>query len=123
MSEKPYTDYIKDHKSMILRDYLAVDRTILTNETAFMAYVRTSLALLAAGVSLIKFFNDPVMHILGWSFMGIGTVLAMYGYHRYRQVDTLMHQVKGDIIAEHIKSTKKSKALANWTIGLFKKQS
>ncbi len=107
---------------MILRDYLAVDRTILTNETAFMAYVRTSLALLAAGVSLIKFFNDPVMHVLGWAFMGVGTVLAMYGYNRYRQVDNLMHQVKGDIMNEHIKGTKKAKEVSSWALKLFRKQ-
>ncbi len=106
---------------MILRDYLAIDRTILTNETAFMAYVRTALALLAAGVSLIKFFNDPVMHVLGWAFMGIGTVLAMYGYHRYRQVDNLMHKVKGDLIEEHLKGTKKMKEVSNWALRLFRK--
>lgn len=121
MSEKPYSTYIKDHKSMILRDYLAIDRTVLTNETAFMAYIRTALALLAAGVSLVKFFNDPVMNALGWAFMGIGTVLAMYGYHRYRQIDALMHRVKGDMIEEHMKASKKSKNMSDWALKLFRK--
>lgn len=106
---------------MILRDYLAVDRTILTNETAFMAYIRTALAMIAAGVSLVKFFNDPVMHVLGWSFMGVGTVLAMYGYHRYRQVDTLMHQIKGDMIDEHLKTGSKSKAVSAWALKLLRR--
>ena len=110
MSEKPYTGYIKDHKGMILRDYLAVDRTLLANETAFMAYVRTSLALIAAGVTLIKFFNDPLMQTLGWAFTGVGTIFVMYGYHHYHQVDKLMHQVKGDLIQEHLKTGKKSKS-------------
>lgn len=121
MSEKPYTGYIKDHKSMILRDYLAIDRTILTNEAAFMAYVRTALALLAAGVSLVKFFNDPVMQMLGWAFMGAGTITALWGYHRYRQVDTLMHRVKGDYIAEHASAVKKKKGAIDWTLHLIKK--
>jgi putative membrane protein len=121
MSEKPYSEYIKDHKSMILRDYLAIDRTILTNEPAFMAYVRTSLALLAAGVSLVKFFNDPFMHILGWGFVGAGSLVAMYGYGRYRQVDNLMHQVKGDYIAEQAKTHKKRKGVTDWTIHLFRR--
>lgn len=106
---------------MILRDYLAIDRTVLTNETAFMAYIRTALALLAAGVSLIKFFNDPVMNALGWAFMGIGTVLAMYGYHRYRQIDALMHRIKGDMIEEHIKASNKSKNVSSWALKLFRR--
>lgn len=121
MSEQPYSDYLKDHKSMILRDYLAIDRTILTNESAFMAYIRTALALLAAGVSLIKFFNDPVMHVLGWAFMGIGSVLAMYGYHRYHQIDNLMHKVKGDYIEQQLKTHKKSKGLTSWALNLFRR--
>ncbi|HMR55279.1 MAG TPA: DUF202 domain-containing protein [Candidatus Doudnabacteria bacterium] len=121
MSEKPYSNYIKDHKSMILRDYLAIDRTVLTNETAFMSYVRTSLALIAAGVSLVKFFNEPVMHILGWAFVGAGSWLALYGYSRYRKVDQLMHQVKGDYIEQQVKTHKKSKGLTDWTLSLFRR--
>ncbi|HMQ01724.1 MAG TPA: DUF202 domain-containing protein [Candidatus Doudnabacteria bacterium] len=114
MSEKPYTDYIKDHKSMILRDYLAIDRTIMTNETSFMSYIRTSLALVAAGVSLVKFFNDPVMHVLGWAFVGIGSWTAIYGHHRYRQMDRLMHKVKGDFMAEQMEKHKKRKSITGW---------
>ncbi len=121
MSEKPYSNYIKDHKSMILRDYLAIDRTVLTNETAFMSYVRTSLALIAAGVSLVKFFNEPMMHILGWAFVGAGSWLALYGYNRYRKVDTLMHQIKGDFVAEHLNSEKKKSSISGWMVQLFKR--
>lgn len=121
MSEKPYSDYIKDHKSMILRDYLAIDRTIMTNETSFMAYVRTALALIAAGVSLVKFFNDPVMHVLGWAFVGVGSWIAIFGYHRYRQIDTLMHKVKGDFVAEHLEKNKRRKSVSNWILHLIKR--
>lgn len=108
---------------MILRDYLAIDRTVLANETAFMSYVRTSLALIAAGVSLVKFFNEPIMQILGWAFVGAGSWLALYGYNRYRKVDQIMHQVKGDYIEHHVKTTKKSKILSAWSLGLFRRNS
>ena len=122
MSEKPYSTYIQDHKNMILRDYLAIDRTILTNETAFMSYIRTSLTLIAAGVSLIKFFStSELMQALGWMFIGVGGWFALYGYRRYKQVDDLMHQVKGDYIKEHAKKTGKAATAGNWALNLFKR--
>lgn len=122
MSEKPYTEYMQDHKNMILRDYLAIDRTILANETSFMSYVRTSLTLIAAGATLIKFFNNnELMQILGWAFIGVGGWFAFYGYRRYRQVDKLMHQVKGDYINEHLKKTKKHSEAWKWTMNLLRR--
>jgi len=43
---------------MILRDHLAYDRTVLANERSLLAYIRTSITLLAAGGSLVKLFPD-----------------------------------------------------------------
>lgn len=107
---------------MILRDYLAIDRTILTNETAFMSYVRTSLTLIAAGASLVKFFStNELMQVLGWMFIGVGGWFALYGYRRYRQVDELMHRVKGDYIEEHLKKNKK--VVPGWAMNIFRRNS
>ena len=40
---------------MILRDHLAYDRTVLANERTFLSYMRTSIALFAAGGTLGSF--------------------------------------------------------------------
>lgn len=98
MSEKPYTTYIRDHDNLILRDYLAIDRTMLANETSFMSYVRTALTLIAAGATLIKFFTEPTLQALGWAFVFFGGLLAMQGYNRYRKVDKVLHEIKGEIM-------------------------
>ncbi len=98
MSEKPYSTYIREHDHLILRDYLAIDRTMLTNETAFMSYVRTSLTLVAAGATMIKFFTEPMFQSLGWAFVFFGGVLAVHGYNKYRQVDKVMHEIKGEVV-------------------------
>ena len=121
MSEKPYSTYMQDHKNMILRDYLAIDRTILTNETAFMSYVRTSLTLIAAGATLVKFFSNEYMQALGWMFIATGGWFVFYGYRRYRQVDQLMHKVKGDYINQQLKKTKKNSEAWNWALSIFRK--
>lgn len=110
MSEDSYQPYIQDKEEMILRDYLAVDRTILANETSFMSYIRTSLTLIAAGATMIKFFDNLFMAILGWSFIAIGAWLAFYGLRRYQHVDTVLHKIKG----EYIEQSKKVSRGKGW---------
>lgn len=112
MSEKEYTPYIQEREDMILRDYLAVDRTMLANETSFMSYVRTALTLIAAGATLVKFFDgNPFFQILGWGFVLIGGWLVVHGYNRYTKVDSVMHKIKGEYI-EEAKNMKKPKRWA-----------
>jgi putative membrane protein len=109
MSEEPYDAYAKDHEHMILRDYLAVDRTMMANETSFMSFVRTALTLIAAGATLIKFFNDfGTTYILGWAFIIVGGWLILHGYNRFRKNDELLHRVKGETV-HRAKRLKKSK--------------
>lgn len=108
MPENPYVAYEKEHEQMILRDYLAVDRTMMANETAFMSYVRTSLTMIAAGITIIKLFNEPLMHIVGWAFILVGAWVAVHGYQRFRQVDQILHRVKGETV-HRAKKLKQSK--------------
>ncbi len=121
MSEKPYKTYMQDHKSLILRDYLAIDRTILANETSYMSYIRTSLTLIAAGATLLKFFSSDYTQVVGWSLVAIGGWLAFHGYRRYNKVDMIMHQVKGDYINQHLEGTRKNSEVRLWVNKLIGK--
>lgn len=112
MSEDSYLPFEKDHEQMILRDYLAVDRTMMANETSFMSYVRTALTLIAAGATLIKFFTEPTMQALGWGFVIIGGWLAFNGYARFRRTDEILHKVKGETMGR-AKKLKKSRISAS----------
>ena len=49
---------------MILRDYLATDRTHLANERTFLAYIRTCVGLFATGAALINFVENNVLIVL-----------------------------------------------------------
>ncbi len=110
MSEDSYQPYIEDREEMILRDYLAVDRTILANEASFMSYIRTALTLIAAGATMIKFFDNLLMAVLGWTFIGVGAWLAFYGLHRYQHVDDVLHKIKG----EYVEQSKKVSRGKGW---------
>ncbi len=83
MSQKPYSRIKKEEKELILRDYLAVDRTLLSNETAFLSYIRTSLTMLVAGVTLMHLFDTPSMNLFGWSLIVGSGIMAWIGTHRY----------------------------------------
>ena len=59
--------------TMILRDYLALERTILARKRTFLAYLRTILSLFATGIGILSFFDRP------WTtYIGIG-VLVLTG--------------------------------------------
>ncbi|HET9984125.1 MAG TPA: DUF202 domain-containing protein [Longimicrobiales bacterium] len=66
-----------------MRNDLAVDRTTLANERTFLAYVRTALQCLVGGLSLLRFFERPLAHALGYVFIPLGGVLFVAGFVVY----------------------------------------
>jgi putative membrane protein len=60
---------------------------LLANERTFLAYIRTALALQAAGLAVFQFL-DVAHHVLrpllGLLLVGIGSYVAVAGYLRYR---------------------------------------
>ena len=67
---------------LILRDQLAIDRTIFANERTFLAYCRTSLALIITGAGTIKLFDGLFSDIAGWALIALGTVVEFIGIWR-----------------------------------------
>ena len=78
---KTYEKFTKDE--MILRDELAVDRTMLSCERTTLSYIRTSLATLIGGVTIIKFFTGAQYRAVGWLFVVISIFIAAFGLYRY----------------------------------------
>ncbi len=93
MKNKPYKKYKPDE--LILRDHLAIDRTILSNESTILAYVRTSLALVAAGAALIHFFSEYWIRIIGFFFLILGAIIMFVGIFRYKRMDKSIKDIKG----------------------------
>jgi len=79
----PYERFLNNE--MILRDQLAVDRTILANERTLLAYIRTLLALVLAGATVIRIFEDPSLNIIGWTLVVFGVLVGGIGFWRSYQ--------------------------------------
>jgi len=73
-------------EDLILRDQLAIDRTILANERTFLAYLRTGLALMLAGVTFIHFARDTWFSTVGVLCLPVGILIMLVGVARYRSV-------------------------------------
>lgn len=82
-------------EDMILRDYLALDRTVMSNEQSLLSYLRTGLSFTAAGVAL---FHINQVHtglvILGTLLIVGGIVLAWTGFARFRHMQLVLGRVK-----------------------------
>src|SRR5689334_8777101 len=88
--QTPYSKF--DSGQLILRDFLAIDRTILANERTLLGYIRTAVALFISGISLIKFLNEQIMTVIGWAFIVLGIVTVPVGYLKYfRRRKVLSH--------------------------------
>lgn len=84
---------MKPHGHLILRDYLATDRTKLAIEQAFLSYVRTGLSFLVSGITGFNLFQSIWIRSLGlvFIFFGIATV-AWGGIRGYRLNKQLNNQ-------------------------------
>ena len=71
---------------MILRDHLALDRTVLANERTLLAYIRTALAFLVTGTVALKFFDSSIARAAGGICITAGLMTFVIGFVRYLQV-------------------------------------
>jgi putative membrane protein len=84
MAEKPYTGFSQDE--LILRDHLAIARTVLANERTFLAYIRTALTFLIVGLSFLKFFTSAVTFYFGWIFVVFALFTLSAGFTRFKMM-------------------------------------
>lgn len=70
-------------EEIILRDWLAMQRTTLANERTLFAYVRTALYLIIGGITLLQVEMLQNIAWLGYASFGISAFLLFYGITRY----------------------------------------
>ncbi|MGE2735897.1 YidH family protein [Mycolicibacterium vaccae] len=71
-------------------------RFTLANERTFLAWIRTALALIAAGIAVVQFlpsFGIPgVRHALSLTLTAAGGLLAILAVRRWQQVQSAMRR-------------------------------
>ena len=92
MSDKPYFKFEND--DLILRDELAIDRTLLANERTLLAYLRSGVALLIAGTSIMHFSDQGWFRMVGASCIPTGIITGAVGVMRYRKMNNAIAFVR-----------------------------
>lgn len=92
MPEHPYSRFRPE--DLILRDELAIDRTLLANERTVLAYFRSALTLIIAGVTFLHFVEFGALRHLGMFFVPFGIGVGVFGAFRYRRMDAAIRLVR-----------------------------
>jgi putative membrane protein len=79
-------NYARYQDQMILRDFLAADRTRLANERTLLAYARTFVGLLATGAGFSQLVTERWLVILGYLLMALSPLVALFGVYRFLKV-------------------------------------
>jgi putative membrane protein len=76
------------NKDLILRERLAIQRTILANQSTFLSFLRTSMYFLIAGLSLKNVFkieNSITIEIVLFSFSVIILLIGILNYFKHKK--------------------------------------
>ncbi len=92
MKNTPYAKF--NQEDLILRDELAIDRTLLANERTLLAYLRSGIALLITGVSIIHFSNVVWFLAFGAACLPAGVLTGLVGIIRYRRMNASISLVR-----------------------------
>ena len=67
-------------------------RFTLANERTFLAWVRTALALMAAGVAVVQFVPGPpaLRHVIAFVLISLGGVVATVAYRHWERNERAM---------------------------------
>jgi len=76
------------NKDLILRERLALQRTVLANQSTFLAFLRTAMYFLIAGLSLksvLKIENSIVIEIVLFSVSGFIFIIGIVNYFKHKK--------------------------------------
>ena len=80
----------KEKKELIVRDWLAIERTHLANERTFLAYFRTAMVFLGTGIGLLKIDFFAKLAHFGVISVCIAPVILLIGLYRLIKVRKLI---------------------------------
>lgn len=80
---------------LIVRDWLAIERTKLANERTFLAYFRTAIVLFGAGMGIIKVELFAELKLFGFVLALLAPVILIIGLVRLFYVKKVIRKHYG----------------------------
>lgn len=76
----------ENREKIILRDFLALERTRLANERTLFSYIRTSLYLLLGGIALLQIQGFERIEWLGYVSVALSVIILIIGIFRFNHL-------------------------------------
>ena len=73
----------KPDEEIILRDYLAIERTRLANERTLLSYIRSSLYLILGGIAFLQLEGFSNIKYLGILSLILSVIFLVIGIYRF----------------------------------------
>lgn len=73
----------RNRERIILRDFLALERTSLANERTLFSYIRISIYLVIGGIAFLKIDDLEPIAWTGYISFSLSVFLLVYGFIRY----------------------------------------
>lgn len=88
MIKKPrlFKQIFSSNEEIILRDYLALERTKLANERTLLSYTRTSLYMLLGGIAFLELRDFSQLRWIGYVAIFLSIIFGIFGILRYFQI-------------------------------------
>lgn len=81
-----FGNIFRNKDEIILRDYLALERTKLANERTLLAYSRTSLYMLLGGIAFLQMQDFSKIRWIAYVVLSSSIVIFVVGMYRYFQI-------------------------------------
>lgn len=97
------------NKDLVLREYLAIERTKLANERTLLTYIRTGLYFLVAGTTLGHLIDTAFWNTMGLPIIIVGVLFTAYGVVRFIRMGREIERSKkhvGNASIEFIRTIK-----------------
>jgi len=97
------------NKDLVLREYLAIERTKLANERTLLTYIRTGLYFLVAGSTIGHLINTAFWNTMGSPIVIVGVLITAFGVVRFIRMGREIQNSKkhvGNASIEFIRSIK-----------------
>jgi putative membrane protein len=97
------------NKDLVLREYLAIERTKLANERTLLTYIRTGLYFLVAGSTLGHLIDTRFWNMMGSPIVTVGALITAFGVVRFIRMGREIERSKkhvGNASLDFIRSIK-----------------
>lgn len=84
------TAQFQNQDGIILRDYLAMERTKLANERTLLSYIRSSMYLLIGGIALIQLEGFENIKLVGYIALALTVIFLIIGIYRFYKLKKIL---------------------------------